>query len=114
GAHRSMRRLRASDSDKRSYGHVLILAGSLHMPGAAIMATLGAIHAGAGLTTTFSPANVAPRVASAVPEAMWQPVPVNHEGSLESETLRALHTASESGRALLIGPGLKMDRHSQF
>lgn len=58
-SHMQLNQLRSSQSDKRSYGHCLILAGSNQMPGAAIMATLGSLHAGAGLVTTCTSGNVA-------------------------------------------------------
>src|SRR6185295_4076064 len=44
-------KLRAPRSDKRTYGHVFIVAGSRHFPGAALMTTLAALRSGAGLVT---------------------------------------------------------------
>lgn len=111
---RQLRKLRPANSNKRDYGHVLILAGSLNMPGAALMATQGALHAGAGLVTTFSPSNIASRIASAVPEAMWQPLPVQMDGSLEKEVVDIIHRAEQGAQVLLVGPGLRVDRASMF
>ncbi len=111
---RQLRKLRPALSNKRDYGHILILAGSLNMPGAALMATQGALFAGSGLVTTFTPANIASRIASAVPEAMWQPLPVQMDGGLDKEVVDIIHRAEQSAQALLVGPGLRVDRASMF
>jgi NAD(P)H-hydrate epimerase len=42
---------RRPDSHKGTFGHVLVCAGSSEMPGAAVLSTLGALEAGAGLVT---------------------------------------------------------------
>ncbi|MGC9449903.1 MAG: NAD(P)H-hydrate epimerase, partial [Oceanipulchritudo sp.] len=61
--HKSLNRLRPPRSDKRQYGHCLIIAGSSQMPGAALMATRAALQAGAGLVTTFAPSFVCRQIA---------------------------------------------------
>lgn len=111
---RALRQLRSSESDKRSYGHVLILAGSTNMPGAAILATRAALRGGAGLVTTLMPQPVCSHAAAVVPEAMWQPVPVAADGALEADTSRVLQRLATRADALLIGPGLRNDRASSL
>jgi NAD(P)H-hydrate epimerase len=44
-------RLRLSQSDKRSFGHLCIFAGSRNYPGAALMAVRAALRSGAGRVT---------------------------------------------------------------
>ena len=63
---------RAWDSHKGSFGHVAIRAGSLGMSGAAVLAALGALRAGAGLVTVLTDAEVRAEIAAQVPEAMVQ------------------------------------------
>ncbi len=109
-SHMQLNQLRSSQSDKRSYGHCLILAGSNEMPGAAIMATLGSLHAGAGLVTTCTAGNVASQNAGAAPEAMWRALPATNEGGLEMEAARIVVKEAQKCHALLIGPGLILDR----
>ena len=104
-----LNQLRSSQSDKRSYGHCLILAGSSRMPGAAIMATLGSLQAGAGLVTTCSAGNAAQN-ASAAPEAMWRALPATNDGGLGMEAARIVVKEAQKCHALLIGPGLILDR----
>ncbi len=58
---------------KRSRGHVAIRAGSLGMSGAAVLAALGALRAGAGLVTVLADAEVRTEIACQIPEAMVKP-----------------------------------------
>ena len=60
----------AWDTHKRDLGHVAIRAGSPGMSGAAVLAALGALRAGAGLVTVLPDEAVRSEVASQVPEAM--------------------------------------------
>jgi len=58
------------NSHKRDFGHVAIRAGRLGMSGAAVLATLGALHGGAGLVTVLVDPEIRAEVAGQVPEAM--------------------------------------------
>jgi NAD(P)H-hydrate epimerase len=112
--YKKLNKFRSAQTDKRSFGHCLILAGSSQMPGAALMATMGCLQAGIGLVTTFAPATVATQIASRVPEAMWQPLPLTPEGGLDVETVRMVSKVSGRAQAMLIGPGLVLDRSTVF
>ena len=81
---------RAWDSHKGSFGHVAIRAGSLGMSGAAVLAALGALRAGAGLVTVLTDPEVRAEIAAQVPEAMVQP----WRGTVPAEA-----------DVLLVGPG---------
>ena len=113
-AFKALNRLRRGEADKRHFGHCLIMAGSHDMPGAALMSTLGALQAGAGLLTVFSPEAVINRIAGHAPEAMWRTLPLRPDGSLDMEAVRMVMQAVEKADALLIGPGLQMDRGTSF
>jgi NAD(P)H-hydrate epimerase len=84
------------------------------MPGAAILATRGALQAGAGLVTTLTPANVATHLASAVPEAMWRPLPLTPDGGIDVEAVRNVSSLAAKAQAILIGPGMVLDRSSVY
>lgn len=99
-------RLRASDSDKRTYGHIFLLGGSRGYPGAILMATLAALHSGAGLVTAFVPESLAAAYAARAPEAMWVAWPETPAGGLSLEGQHLFEARVERASAVLIGPGL--------
>lgn len=99
-------RLRSSDSDKRSYGHVLVVGGSRDFPGAILMSVLAALRSGAGLVTAFVPASLAPAFAARAPEAMWVGWPETPAGGLALEGEHLLRARFERGNAIVLGPGL--------
>ena len=57
------------DGDKHSHGRLLIVAGSRTLPGAALLAALGAMRAGAGKLQIACVESVAPHIAVAMPES---------------------------------------------
>ena len=63
-------RKRRRDAHKGDFGHVLVIAGSRGMAGAAILCARGALRSGAGLVTISVPDELFPIVQTAVPEAM--------------------------------------------
>jgi ADP-dependent NAD(P)H-hydrate dehydratase / NAD(P)H-hydrate epimerase len=72
---RSLLPRRAYDAYKNQFGRIGIVAGSKGFSGAAIMCSLGALRAGAGLVEVFVPEDIYEVVASAAPaEAMVKPV----------------------------------------
>jgi NAD(P)H-hydrate epimerase len=99
---------RARDANKGSYGHVLVIGGSLGKAGAAAMAGFSALRAGAGLSTVAAPKSVLATVAGFHPEIMTEPLPETDEGTI---SLRALESRSGfdtilERKTLAIGPGI--------
>ena len=66
---------RDRDSNKGRYGHVLVIAGSPGKPGAAAMAGIAALRAGAGLVTVACPESLV----EYSPELMTEPIQKAHE-----------------------------------
>jgi NAD(P)H-hydrate epimerase len=97
---------RTSQSDKRSYGHVFIVGGSGHFPGAVLMTVLAALRSGAGLVTAFVPESLVSAYAARAPEAMWVGWPQTPEGGLALEGEHLLREKIDRATALVIGPGL--------
>jgi NAD(P)H-hydrate epimerase len=94
---------RGEESDKRSSGAPLVIAGSEQFPGAAVLCTLGAARAGAGYVTLASGSREA---AAALRTHLIEQVVVTYD---ERDSLRAVAMLLElTGRsnAVAIGPGL--------
>ncbi|MCL1831044.1 MAG: hypothetical protein FWG21_06400, partial [Oscillospiraceae bacterium] len=93
---RSIISVRKPDSHKGSFGHLLATVGSYPYRGAAVIATLGAYYAGAGLVTVASTEEVISTVVTGVPEAIF----------LNPYTDRDLYKAKlKTADACLIGCG---------
>jgi NAD(P)H-hydrate epimerase len=105
--------VRAADSHKGTYGHVLLLAGSLGKSGAAILAGRAALQSGAGLVTIATPEPVQPTVAAGQPEYMTEPLKATKSGALSLRNLvDGTFGELEEGKSVVaIGPGL--GTHSQ-
>lgn len=84
---------RTRGGHKGTYGHALVIAGSKFKPGAAAMAGMAALRAGAGLVTVASEECALGAIAAHAPELMTEPL-VNVEQLIEGKTVVA------------IGPGL--------
>ncbi len=107
--------VRPSNSNKGTFGHVLLLAGSVGKSGAAILAGRAALRAGAGLVTIATPEPVHPIVAIGEAEYMTAPLAATKSGTL---SLRGLTDGSfgelEEGKSVLgLGPGLGTSRQTQ-
>ncbi|MFZ1030809.1 MAG: NAD(P)H-hydrate dehydratase [Candidatus Acidiferrales bacterium] len=108
---------RRADGNKGSYGHALIVAGSVGKSGAAVLASWAALRTGAGLVTVATPDAVLPIVAAHTPEIMTEPMPATEAGtiSLRSFEYERFDKIVKGKRALAIGPGLTThDETQQF
>ena len=100
---------RPPESDKRSQGHLFVIAGSKSFPGAVMMAVLAALRSGVGLVTAFIPESLVPAFAARVPEAIWVGWPETPEGGLALEGLHLFRERMERATALVIGPGISRE-----
>lgn len=103
---RPLLQLRPALSDKRDYGHLLVLGGHRFMPGALLMNVLAAVRSGVGRVTAFAPDSVCAALAAQVPEAMWVPWPETPEGALALEGRHLLRSRLPQATALLCGSGM--------
>ena len=87
---------RQSDSYKGDYGRLLLIGGTYPYGGAIIMATLAAVHSGAGLVTVATDRENIPALHSQLPEAMAFAV-------TDQELL--VEQIAKAG-VILLGPGL--------
>ncbi|MGC9326884.1 MAG: NAD(P)H-hydrate dehydratase, partial [Candidatus Hinthialibacter sp.] len=91
---------------KGNQGHVLIIAGSRGMTGAALMSAKAALISGAGLLTAACPASLLPIYASGVWEMMTRPAPETETGAFSEKAFEELFSNDSRWSAVVIGPGL--------
>lgn len=97
---------RPERAHKGTFGRVLVVAGSLELPGAALLAGLGAARAGAGLVCVAAAESVGARLAGAIPELTWILLAEEAPGLIAPPGWRRLATDSAGFDAVVIGPGL--------
>jgi hydroxyethylthiazole kinase-like uncharacterized protein yjeF len=102
-------------ANKGTYGHALIVAGSLGKSGAAILAARGALRSGGGLVTVATPLDVLPIVAGGLPEMMTAPLGATEAGTASLRNLDYGRFAEilRGKSVLAIGPGLSMQGETQ-
>jgi len=99
---------RPAASNKGSFGHVLVIGGSLGKAGAAAMAGMSALRAGAGLSTIATPKSVMATVAGFHPEVMTEPLEETETGSISMRALEygRMDALVKGKTVLTIGPGI--------
>ena len=100
---------RSRATHKGTYGHLLLVAGSLGKTGAAALGAMSAMRSGAGLVTVATPASQQPVVASLVLEAMTEPLPETSARTLALKAREAILELAGSRDAVAIGPGIGLD-----
>ena len=93
------------DADKEVRGRVLVVAGSRETPGAALLAGIAALRAGAGKLVIATGESVAGPVAIAVPEARVIALPETANGACRVDGLQRIERAAAACDAALVGPG---------
>lgn len=93
------------DGGKEQRGRVLVIGGSNHVPGAALLAGTAALRAGAGKLQVATAQDVAVPFAVAMPEALVLGLPVDAKGDIARGSA-ALDQALDGCDAALIGSGM--------
>ena len=96
---------RRRNSHKGVYGHLLLVAGSFGMAGAACLAANAALRMGCGLVTVACPVSVVPVVQTLAPCAVCLPLPET-EGAIAETAAPRLREALAGKTAVAVGPGL--------
>ena len=96
---------RRHNSHKGTYGHLLVVAGSFGMTGAAMYAAHAALRTGAGLVSIACPRSIVPILQTLLPAAMCIPLP-EKDGALSGEAIPFLKEALRGKSAVVVGPGL--------
>jgi hydroxyethylthiazole kinase-like uncharacterized protein yjeF len=103
--------VRRRDANKGSYGHVLVIGGSLGKAGAAAMAGFSVLRIGAGLSTVATPRSVLSTVAGFHPEVMTEALDETEAGTISLKALESgrIDALVERKTVLAIGPGISRD-----
>ena len=99
---------RPRDANKGSFGHVLVIGGSLGKAGASAMAGMSALRVGAGLSTVATPKSVLATVAGFHPEIMTEPCEETESGTISLRALEYAHVDNlvKGKTVLAVGPGI--------
>ena len=99
---------RKKNSSKANYGHVLVLAGSKGLTGAAILASRAALVSGSGLVTLGAPRSLENFFAGPLVEIMQLGLPETKKGTLSRAAYSKIQAFIRKRKinSLAIGPGL--------
>lgn len=95
------------DSDKEDRGRLLAVAGSRQLPGAAVLAGIAALRAGAGKLQIATSDSVAGAIGAAVPEARVIGHEETQEGCIAESAIEPLLGWAREAQAMMIGCGLQ-------
>ncbi len=104
---------RRLDSHKGDYGKLFIVAGSLGMSGAAILAAKGAMRTGVGLLFLGVPRILNQIVETNLLEVISKPLPQTKDGSLSLQSYSFIYDFAARTDALVLGPGLSLNKQTQ-
>ncbi len=94
------------EGDKQARGRVLVIAGSVEIPGAALLAGLGSLRAGAGILQIATCRSHAGHLGMAMPEALVIGCRETNAGGIDPASAERLIELGADCDAVLIGPGM--------
>jgi len=104
---------RAPDSNKKDFGHVLVVAGSNGYTGAAYLTSQAAILSGSGLVTLAVGKSIYPIMAQKLTEVMVKPFFETRDYSLSLLAEKELLAFAENCTCAAIGPGISRNKETQ-
>ncbi len=106
GLARELMPVRQKDHHKGMSGHVLVIAGSLGMAGAAAMSARAALRAGAGTVTLLCPRSIYSVVAPMIPEVMVVPCGGAGSAGFDDSAVGVAKELLHRSHAVVVGPGM--------
>lgn len=103
---RTLLPMRRDDSNKGTYGRLLVIGGSQRFVGAPAMVGTAAYRAGAGLITIACPDTVQTMLAGSLPEATWLPMAAGDDAGMTGDAAIELRRELGGFDAVVVGPGL--------
>lgn len=104
---------RKLDAHKGDCGHVLVLAGSIGLTGAAYLTAQGSLLSGSGLVTLGIPKSLNPIMEIKLTEVITKPLAETKEFSLSLKAFTQISKILPQIDALAIGPGLSRNYETQ-
>ena len=105
---------RTPDSNKGTYGKVLVMAGAKNMAGAACLSARAAYRMGAGLVKTFTPEENRIIVQEKLPEAILSSYDAREAGKDPESFARKIARETEWADVIVLGPGIGMEDHARL
>jgi len=96
---------RPADGYKACFGSALIVGGSQHYTGAALLAGSACLRSGVGLAYMAIPDAIYPALAGQLPEVIWELLP-SSQGYISEKAMEHFPGLLKQKDAWLIGPGL--------
>jgi hydroxyethylthiazole kinase-like uncharacterized protein yjeF len=97
---------RPLNANKGSFGHVLVIGGSVGKAGSVAMAGMAALRSGAGLSTVATPKSVLATVAGFHPEVMTEPLDETDAGTISTRAGERMNAVIKGMTVLAVGPGI--------
>lgn len=94
------------EGHKNSFGHLLVIAGSPGMTGAAWLTAKAGLRSGAGLVSACIPDSLADGFDLSLPEVITKGVHENKDRTVSSQAWPEIKTQLNNKKAVVFGPGL--------
>lgn len=95
------------DGSKEDRGRILVIAGSRELPGAALLAAVAALRAGAGKLQIVTAQSVSVQLGVAIPEARVIPHKETSEGCIDEDAIEEVVKWAKAAQAVMIGCGMQ-------
>jgi len=96
----------SASGDKDDRGTVLVVGGAVEVPGAVVLAGIGALRAGAGKLQMATCRDVVPQIGVIVPEALVAPLDQTSDGGIAASAADDIVRRAKKAKVLLLGPGM--------
>ncbi len=101
------------NAHKGTNGNTLLVTGCKKMPGAAVMAARGAVHAGAGLVSVAFPDAAYPAVAPQIPECLLTLCKSDTDGCLDAENKAYFEANCNCFKSIAFGCGVAQNEGAE-
>lgn len=105
---------RDPDSNKGTYGKVLVMAGARNMAGAAMLSARAAYRMGAGLVKVFTPEENRVIIQEKLPEAILSTYDAGEAKNDPESFARKIARETEWADVIVLGPGIGMEDHARL